>query len=88
MNDLVINHEVINGLRDIDPNEFSYSQMKKVAKSHGIPLDEISAAINKSSTTMRKDAKANNNIMGSQYFYILIGLIAIRKQANLEITEE
>ena len=67
-------------LEDIDPNNFSYKDLKVIAKNNGISLTDFADALMQTKKTTERNAKANDGILGQKYFYVLVGLIAIRKQ--------
>jgi len=81
------NFKNLMALTDINPDMFTYTDLKMHSKLNGIELNEIDSALNISRSTRRTHAKKNNGVLGSKYFYILTGMIAIRMQSKVKIVD-
>lgn len=69
----------------IDPETFNYQDLKLIANKNGIQVTEITNALGVSKDNPRKAASRNKGIINSKYYYVLVGLIAMKKQSRMTI---
>lgn len=74
-------------MEDIDPHSFTYEELKLHTKQNGLTIEDVFEKMKISSSTARKYAERNNGVIGYRYFYVLVGMIALRKQSTLKIPD-
>lgn len=73
------------GVDNINPDTFKYEELKLIANENGIQITEITNALGVSKDNPRKAASRNKGVIDSKYYYVLVGLIAMKKQSKMTI---
>lgn len=80
---ILLNKNKVIDIIDIDPNEFTYSNLVEISSDNGLTVKEVTKATGTTVETPRRQADKNNGLVHPKFYYALVGLLVLNRQPNV-----